>query len=337
VHADDPDRWRNFGGDQAVGHGEALLPQDGMGVREEDKQYCDALSRHAEGPWRTNYRSPLYVPPEFRQGIDPSWFDELWTQHEAQSKEDAAEKEMVLRPFRVMQPDGTEWEQRIWERLEAKMANVPHDMSVFGSRFSQGTKFELESIRLIFQEEMNDVYSQVELQHDAEDMLTFHGTRLSNLRPILKNGFDPTTSRDGWYGNGCYFTNNIPYSQHYIKRVNGKVRGKHAVSGIQLPEPGNIVYVLACFLRPGRVKVVPPDTTPSGSGYIGPYRDKGCDPDFDSHAAWVTPESEGNFGFRPVKEEQVKEDPKRLVIKEYVMFQRERILPRFIIGMRRIS
>jgi len=176
--------------------------------------------------------------------------------------------------------------------------------------------------------------------------MCFHGTQLKNMRSIVKNGFS-AKGHGCWYGNGAYFTNNIPYAQHYIGSQDkdlasgnwapAKVRGKDPEWGIRLPQLDHTVYVIGCFLRPGNVKVVPPDETPPGSGYRGPYRDKPKDPAFDSHVAWVTPQSEGNFGFRPMKKEQVEKNPKLLTIKEYVIFDEARALPRFIFGLKRIK
>lgn len=316
-----------------------------MGVKEEDKKYYDAKSRDAEGPWRDNICHPLHTPTAKRQNIDPNWYTETWTQHEPCSSKDDAEKEKLLKPFKALQRNGDAWERMIYKCMDMKLSSVAHSCAAFGSKWKDGVKYEIESIRLIYDEKRYDVFSSVPLTHDAEDMVCFHGTQLKNVRGIVKDGFS-TKASGCWYGNGAYFTNNIPYAQHYIGSQTSDGSGNYAPApdrgkdpewGIRLPALGHTVYVFGCLLRPGSVKVVPPDETPPGSGYVGPYRDKDKDKDFDSHVAWVTPQSGGLFGFRPMTQAQITSNPELLVIKEYVIFDGRRALPRFLVGLKRIS
>jgi len=320
-----------------------ITPQDGEGVPLRFLPKYDAMKRAKKGPWRSNYQHPVHVPEILRRTIESGWFDEEWVQHEPYSGEDEREKQKFFQQFPVLQHDGDPWSSGVWKRLKNKLDAFPHDCAAFGSTWKKGVRFELESVHLISDEQLNDKYCSVSLEHECEDILAFHGTQLSSMKKILKHGFDPTRSKDCWYGNGCYFSNNMTYAQHYIGSQTfsdgewspAHFRGKDPVWGIRLPEEGHTIYLLACLLRPGKIKVVPPDTTPAGSGYKGPFRDKGCAPGFHSHVAWVTPQSEGSIGFRPLKEKNMKEGT--LIIKEFVIFDPARILPRYIVGVKRVS
>jgi len=197
-------------------------------------------------------------------------------------------------------------------------------------------KWEVDSIRFMYSKEKYDEYSQVALQHDFENGLYFHGTLLQNLRPIYENGFliPKGIGADNWYGNGAYFTNALPYAQHYIGRQEDQqrsLRGQDQKSGFQRPQQGNVVYVIGALLKPGTCALVPPDSSPPGGGYVGPHRRvDDPEPGFDSHVAYVTPTSPGMFGFRPcAKNPDYKEN-----IQEMVIFDAKRALPRFIIGLK---
>merc|ERR1712228_664699 len=88
-------------------------------------------------------------------------------------------------------------------------------------------------------------------EHSSEPFLAFHGCDFGAFHPILQNGFDPGRAKDGWYGNGCYFTGNMVYSQHYIN-----FRGKSEDNWIQFPQIDHTVYILGVLLKPGKTLFV---------------------------------------------------------------------------------
>merc|ERR1712130_447533 len=119
---------------------------------------------------------------------------------------------------------------------------------------------------------------------------------------------------DGWFGNGIYLTSNVFYAQHYIH-----FRGGHERTGYHLPKTGHTVHVIGAWTLVGKSFNV---TDLSLKG-------KPCREGYDSHYVQVTCRK-GNtqnqsVEFYPTnKGEQPHAD-------EWVFFQKEQIVPMFII------
>lgn len=246
----------------------------------------------------------------------------------------------TLAPFKLLSRSGSDWEKAMYRRLDKKLADAPQDCGAFemapgkGNKFVGGVTWEIDSIRIIYDEVMYDEYDKIPIKHDYENGMYFRGVRLQSVRQIIKGGFEIYGPGSGcWFGNGAYFTKCLPYAQHYIGREadNKSVRSKKADTGLQLCGAGRTVYIMGALMKVGDLAVVPEDQTPPGSGYQGPYRNvDGHAANCDSHVAYVTPSSEALVGFRPTTKDKSKID-------EYVLFDKKRALPRFIIGLKRLT
>jgi len=212
-----------------------------------------------------------------------------------------------------------------------ELTKWPESLSKHG--YKDDAKWEIDSIRTICNPEHYDAFDAVPMEAGEEPILTFHGTQLAFFRLILENNFK-VEGPGGWYGNGGYFTTSLPYSQHYIGGMDKSLgRGKEADHGFQLPKVGNTVYIFAALVKPGKCAIIDADDTPAGHGYSGKYRDmpKDPDPSIMSHHAYVAPPAPTNIygiGFRPTSAATAACD-------EYVIFDRDRVVPRFIVGLKR--
>lgn len=234
---------------------------------------------------------------------------------------------------------GCWWSDAIYRRVEMKLAQHHTNAAKFnlkgvGDDLKEDLRWGVDSIRLIYDAKRMDEFNEVPSRKDAwEPCLAFHGTQLSNFRGIIRDNFE-VDRPGGWYGNGAYFTSNLVYSQHYIGGVGRAPPLQYTQYGFLLPKIGNVVYIFGAMLKPGRCARVPEDTTPPGQSYQGIYRNKPKDPDFDSHIALVSnrvPSNPSSVGFRPVA------NWKDSFAEEIVIFEKRRILPRFIIGLKRLE
>ena len=210
-----------------------------------------------------------------------------------------------------------------------------------GDPWQANVDWEIFSVHRIHNDQAFTDFDKIEPKDECD--LYFRGIQLQKFRDIVNHGFVvPATGTDYWFGNGLYFTRCLPYAQHYIRKelVTNELRGKNSNSGFQLPQVGNVVYVLGCYLKPGTLKEVPKDDTPPFKGYAGAYRNKdkqdidliheaAGEDNYDSHVAYVSPNNPGFMGFRPVE----RKDSKGL--EEFVIFNSKRVLPSFVIGLRR--
>ena len=144
-----------------------------------------------------------------------------------------------------------------------------------------------------------------------EPFMAYHGTSLSNLSDIISEGFDVSKKvmDAGYIGRGVYFTTNVVYASHYIN-----FRGVDRTTGFQLPKRGSTVYVIAALLKAGRTYRA---TNMALHG-------EPCKEGYDSHMAYVNAANE----FKPCDKAEAAAD-------EWVIFDRRRICPRYIIGIKR--
>jgi len=235
----------------------------------------------------------------------------------------------ILAPFHEIKPETEDgWEKRIWDRMQDKIVRWDEQLMDKGVEPDKLVKWELASMHSLFNEARWDAFNAIPETHAREPFLAFHGSQLAFFGSIIENGFK-VDNPSGWYGNGAYFTTCLPYSQHYI----GGFRGMDKTTKFLLPTKGNTVYILGAMLKPGKTIEVPVDTTKPGAPYAGIYRDQPKADGYDSHIAWVTPEVPSNpnaVGFRPTAKDKAWAD-------EIVMFDQSRILPRYIIGLKRIN
>eukprot|EP00930_Biecheleria_cincta_P081729 TRINITY_DN7100_c0_g1_i1.p1 TRINITY_DN7100_c0_g1~~TRINITY_DN7100_c0_g1_i1.p1 ORF type:complete len:517 (-),score=86.02 TRINITY_DN7100_c0_g1_i1:132-1682(-) len=288
------------------------------------------------------YHDPLYVPDKHRLAVpaaDDPWYavehDVATFSHDGIVSQalTPAQIDETLRPFKLLSRTGDKWERFVYDKFDTLLGAWPPGMADCG--FSSVATWEIDSVRLIYDQAKEEDFRSVPVKSDVEPLLAFHGTQLCHFRSVVKNNFR-VSAPGGWYGNGGYFTTNLPYSQHYIggiKPDKDLARFKDAEHGILLPKIGHTVFIFAALVKPGNVSIVEKDTTPAGKGYTGKYRDQPKDPnpDIDSHLAYVSPAGPGLFGFRPVG------DRSEAGADEFVIFDQKRVFPRFIVGLKRLT
>merc|ERR1719282_702304 len=203
--------------------------------------------------------------------------------------------------------------------LTSKLHDWPMACDKFG--FQGNVRFDIPEVRCLWNPQQYQEFDKID--DGCEPLLVFHATNWENLHLIVENNFDPQRSVDGWFGNGAYFTTNMVYSQHYIRlKEHNSFRGKSSSHALQLPKVGNVVQVIGVLIKPGKTMEVTSRDE---------YRNRPAESGYQSHHAWVNPEKQWSCGFLPVPSKE------RAAADEYVMFDKMRILPRFLISLRRLE
>ena len=137
------------------------------------------------------------------------------------------------------------------------------------------------------------------------------GTNENAARRIAKNGFGTVASLDkGWFGQGIYFTSQVPYACNYSKQ------SEHGnVFLVSLVIPGNPCPITDAPLLKDKSQ------SPNPSGFLG----KSCRPGYQSHYLVV------NNGYP--SREAVRSDS----ADELVVFEPSHALPLFLIYSSQLS
>lgn len=245
---------------------------------------------------------PLYTPEAARIDIPSAPPDQM-------------DPEAWINQLHLLDPDGSMWEQSVYDGVRRHLPMWSKWTEVFPNL--EKVQLEVSAIRVIWDEAKYKDFENIQGVHPAEPFLAFHGCDLKAFHPIMTDGFDPDRGNDCWYGKGVYLTTNLVYSQHYIN-----FRGKNADNWLYLPKVGHTVYVLGVLLKPGKTLFVNDKTT---------FRDKPCSPGYTSHRVLAEPKK-WSVGLVALPDD----DESRAFADEWVIFDKQRALPRFIISLKRL-